>query len=46
MRTGHQPIAVQLLDHFVVVGIILSTATGVSHAGDTQAVQLAHEVSR
>ena len=36
----------QLIDDLVVVRIILKAATGIDRAGDTEAIELAHEVAR
>ena len=40
------PLAVQLLDDPVVLGIVLEPAAGVDRAGHAEPVELAHEVAR
>jgi hypothetical protein len=42
---GHLAIGMQLLDDVVVVGIVLIAAAGIDDAGDSQTVELAHEMA-
>src|SRR2546423_567870 len=43
---GQLAVAMQALDHLVIVGIALGASAGVDHARDAEAVELAHEVPR
>jgi hypothetical protein len=43
---GQFAVGVEFLDDLVVVGKVLAAATRIDHAGNAQAIQLAHEVAR
>ena len=43
---GEQPLLVQGCDHAVVLGVILKSPTRVNHAGETEAVEFAHQEAR
>ena len=43
---GELAVGMQLLDDLVVLRIVLEAAAGVDHAGDAEAIELAHEVAR
>ena len=46
MRTRQQAFGMQLFDNAIVIGIVLEAAAGIDHAGNAEAIDLAHEVAR